>query len=269
MANERAPAHTAREIADELRRRVLSGETSPGERLATIAELVEEFGVARDTVRSAVSILSAEGLVRPVLRKGIVVQERVKRRRIKRGLAVTRNPHYGYVFPATSDPMEPWQTHGSPFRSLEVAPLAVTDAFGLDAGTTVLRRRRVTSPEGEPPFQIADTWISPQAVVDAPKVAEPSTGPGGYLDRLEEAGHGPIAWQETTRVRMPSREEAGLLRIGTSLPVFEITMVGTSARTSVPVEVTVKVIPGDRAELVVDLHRTGLAQWPVEPVASL
>lgn len=50
-----------------------------------------------------------------------------------------------------------------------------------------------------------------------------STGPGGYLDRLEEAGHGPIAWTEFGRARMPSREEAVLLGIstavGTSPPV--------------------------------------------------
>lgn len=266
MTNERAPARTAREIADELRKRVLSGQVPAGERLATIAELMAEFGVARDTVRSAVGILSAEGLVRPVLRRGIVVQERVNRRRIKRGLAVTRNPQYGYVFPATSDPMEPWQTHGSPYRSLEEAPSTVAEAFGVEVGATVLRRRRVTSPEGEPPFQIADTWISPQGVADAPQVAEPATGPGGYLDRLEEAGHGPISWQETTRVRMATREEADLLKISTSLPVFEITMVGTSARTGGPIEVTVKVIPGDRVELVLDLHRAESAAWPVDPV---
>lgn len=266
MTNERAPVRTARDLADALRARVVSGEVPPGEKLATIADLMEEYGVARETVRSAVAMLAAEGLVRSVLRRGIVVQERVTRRRIKRGLAVTRNPRYGYVFPATTDPMEPWQTHGSPYRSFEAAPESVAAAFSVEAGSSVLRRRRVTSPEGEPPFQVADTWISPAAVPDAPQVAEPATGPGGYLDRLEEAGHGPISWQETTRVRMPTREEAELLSISTSLPVFEITMVGTSARTDQPIEVTVKIIPGDRAELVLDLYRAESAKWPVEPV---
>lgn len=268
MTNERAPVRTARDLADVLRERVLSGKVPPGEKLATINDLMEEFGLARETVRSAVSVLASEGLVRAVLRKGIVVQERVARRRIQRGLAVTRNPYYGYVFPATTDPMEPWQTHGSPYRSLETAPQNVADAFEVEVGSTVLRRRRVTSPEGEPPFQIADTWISPSAVMDAPQVAEPSTGPGGYLDRLEEAGHGPISWQETTRVKMPSREEADLLSISTSMPVFEITMVGTSARTHKPIEVTVKIIPGDRVELVLDLHRAESASWPVAPVST-
>ncbi|MFE3381899.1 GntR family transcriptional regulator [Streptomyces anulatus] len=259
---------TAREIADAIRTRVTGGEAQPGETLATIADLAAEYGVARETVRSAVAQLESEGLVRPVLRRGIVVQERVPRRRIRRGQLVTRNPHYGYVFPATHDRMEPWQTHGSPYRSMEPAPALVADTFGVESGAEVLRRRRVTSPEGEPPFQIVDTWLSPAAVADAPRIAEPSTGPGGYIDRLEEAGHGPITWQETTRVRMPTTEEARLLNTTTTLPVFEITMVGRSGRTDDALEVTVKVIPGDRVELVADLVRHESAAWPVEPVEA-
>lgn len=257
---------TARDVADDLRTRVLNKETQPGETLATIAELSEQYEVARETIRAAVNMLASEGLVRSVHRRGIVVQERVRRRRIRRGQMVTRNPHYGYVFPATHDPSEKWVPHGTPYRSLESAPALVADTFGVEPGTSVLRRRRVMAPEGEPPFQLVDTWISPSAVTDAPQVAEPSTGPGGYLDRLEEAGHGPISWREITRVRMPSSEEAKLLDIAQALPVFEITMTGYSARDDQPIEVTTKVIPGDRVELCADLVRGDSATWPVTPI---
>jgi len=258
---------TAREVADAIRVRVLNGEKPAGEVLATLAELMDDYGVARDTIRSAVNMLASEGLVRLVHRRGVVVQDRIRRRRIRRGQVVTRNPHYGYVFPATHDAGEKWTPHGTPFRSLEAAPVLVADTFGVDPNASVLRRRRVMSPEGEPPFQLVDTWISPAAVADAPQVAEPSTGPGGYLDRLEEAGHGPITWREITRVRMPSAEEAKLLEIAQAMPVFEITMTGYSARDDKPIEVTVKVIPGDRVELVADLIRGDSAEWPVSPVA--
>ncbi len=93
-------------------------------------------------------------------------------------------------------------------------------------------------------------------------MAEPSTGPGGYLDRLEEAGHGPITWTELGRVRMPSREEGALLGISTAVPVLELTRVGASARTGNAIEATVCVIPGDRVELVAVLEREQSAQWP-------
>jgi GntR family transcriptional regulator len=257
---------TAREVADDLRARVLNGEKQPGEVLATIADLTDQYDVARETIRSAVNMVAAEGLIRSVNRRGIVLQDRVRRRRIRRGQTVTRNPHYGYVFPATHDPSETWGPLGKPFRSLEPVPALVADTFGVEAGASVLRRRRVMAPKGEPAFQLVDTWISPAAVADAPQVAEPDTGPGGYLDRLEDAGHGPISWRETIRARMPSKEEADLLSIATALPVFEVTMVGYSARTDAPIEVTMKVIPSDRVELVSDLVRGGDAEWPVQPV---
>jgi GntR family transcriptional regulator len=258
--------NSAREVADSIRTRVLNGEKQAGEVLGTLADLMSEYGVARDTIRAAVRTLSAEGLVRLVSRRGVVVQDRVRRRRIRRGQTVTRNPHTGYVFPATHDAGEKWVAHGTPHRSLEAAPQIVADTFEVAAGTSVLRRRRVTSPEGEPPFQLVDTWLSPQAVADAPQVAEPSTGPGGYLDRLEEAGHGPLSWREVTRVRMPSAEEASLLEIAQAMPVFEITMTGYSGRTDQALEVTIKVIPGDRVELVADLVRGESAAWPVSAV---
>lgn len=65
---------------------------------------------------------------------------------------------------------------------------------------------------------------------------------------------------------MASAEEAKLLGISTALPVFEVTMVGHSARDDQPIEVTIKVIPGDRVELVTDLVRAESAAWPVSPV---
>lgn len=259
----------AREVADDLRKRVLNGEKQPGETLATVAELAKQYDVARETARSAANMLASEGLLRSVHRRGFVVQDRVRRRRIRRGHVVTRNPHTGYVFPATHDPMEKWVhvSYVAPHRSLEAAPAIVADTFEVEPGSSVLRRRRVTAPEGEPAFQLVDTWISPAAVADAPQVAEPDTGPGGYIDRLEEAGHGPMSWREITRVRMPSAEEAKLLEISPSLPVFEITMTGYSARDDKPIEVTIKVIPGDRVEMCTDLVREGMAaDWPVQPV---
>ena len=264
MANE-APK-TYRDLAEVLKREIQEGSPRAGETLQSAAELAERFGLSRQTAQRAVTLLASEGLVRTVRGTGAIVQPVRRRRRIQRGQLVTRNPHYGYVFPATADPMEPWEAHGKPYRSHEPAPAEVASTFAIEVGSKVLRRRRVMSPVGEPPFQIADTWVSPAAVVDAPQVAEPSPGPGGYLDRLEEAGHGPISWQETTRVRMPSSEEARLLGISTAMPVFQIAMVGKSARTENPVEVTVKVIPGDRMEMVLDLQRAESAAWPVQRV---
>jgi GntR family transcriptional regulator len=253
--------------AADLRRRIKAGEFQVGSTLPRITELAEARGVSPATIRSALNMLSEEGLVRVVRGTGAIVQPpQPTRRRIRRGQMVMRDPRRGYIFPAAAHAQEPWQVHGRPHASMAPATAVVADLFDIEEGASTLRRRRVTSPAGEPPFQLVDTWLSPDAVSDAPRVAEASTGPGGYLDRLEEAGHGPIAWSETTRSRMPSRDEAKLLEISPALPVFELVLVGTSARTGNPVEATVRVIPADRVEMVADFQRDESAAWPVTPV---
>lgn len=50
-------------IAEELRRRIEMREVSPGGRLPSERELVEEFGVARMTVRHALDLLQAESMI--------------------------------------------------------------------------------------------------------------------------------------------------------------------------------------------------------------
>lgn len=252
--------------ADELRRRIRAGEFEVGTTLPRVSELAEQRGVSPQTIRHAFAALERQGLVRVVRGTGAIVQpEAPPRRRIRRGLLVTRDPARGYIFPAAASPGEKWDTHMA-IKAVLKAPDEVTSRFGLEPGTGVLRRRRITSPEGQAPFQIVDTWISPEIVAEAPQVAEASTGPGGYLDRIEEAEHGPVSWTETTRVRMPQKEEAKLLQIAPTLPVFELVLEERSARTDAPVAVTIRVIPGDRVEMVADLKRDSSATWPVEPV---
>lgn len=255
-----------REIADDLRRRIQDRQYLPGTNLPGYEALTSQYGVGRGVIRSALSVLEAEGLIKVVKKRGITVRSLGDRRRLSRGNVVTRDPARGYVFPAAGRPDEPWMAHGQPVRSAVPVPDDIALSLGVNAGDEVLRRRRVTSPAGEPPFQLVDTWIHPDAVQDAPRVAAKDTGPGGYLDRLEDAGHGPMSWTERTRVRMPSPEEARLLEMPQAMPVLELTRVGISGQTKQPIEVTVCVIPGDRVELTTELRRGDSARWPVSPV---
>jgi GntR family transcriptional regulator len=253
-------------IAADLRARIGRGDYPAGTRLPGYEDLTAAFGVGRATIRQALAVLEAEGLITVVKKAGIMVRTPGERRRVARGRNITRDPRRGYIFPAAAHPGEPWQTHGQPRRSTEPIPAEVAQLLEVAPGSPVVRRRRVTSPAGEPPFQLVDTWLAPSAVEDAPRAAEADTGPGGYIDRLEEAGHGPISWREFARVRMPTGDEARLLGMPAGMPVLQVALVGTSARTGRPVDVTVRVIPGDRVELVHELRRSGAARWPVRPV---
>jgi len=57
-------AKAARVVAQALRERILTKEFEPGTNLPPVESLVEQYGVSRLTLREAVNILEADGLVR-------------------------------------------------------------------------------------------------------------------------------------------------------------------------------------------------------------
>jgi GntR family transcriptional regulator, transcriptional repressor for pyruvate dehydrogenase complex len=91
-------------VADELRELIVSGELSEGDSLGREPDLVERFGVSRPSLREALRILEAEGLitvVRGVL-GGVVVHEPDERMTARTAALVlkARNVSLAYVFEA-------------------------------------------------------------------------------------------------------------------------------------------------------------------------
>jgi DNA-binding GntR family transcriptional regulator len=62
-------------IADDLRGKIDRGELLPGEQL-NLDRLATEYGVSRPTVRRAVQVLEADGLIKVEPRWGTFVAER-------------------------------------------------------------------------------------------------------------------------------------------------------------------------------------------------
>jgi DNA-binding GntR family transcriptional regulator len=253
------------DIAAKLRERIEAGEWPPGSNLPRMQDLAGEYGANRDTIARAIAKLEGAGLVWAVPRRGTVVRYGLTRPRRTRGNLVKRNvatESPGYSFPAASG-TEVWTHHIPPNASVEeLTDPRIARMLGVPEGSSVLRRFRVTGPVTEPPFEICISWIHPRGVEDAPEVADQEPGPGGWLYRLEKAGHGPIEWMELHRSRLPTQDEAALLQIPVVLPVLEIVRVGRSARDGKPIEVTVYIIPGDRVETAQVLERDESAQWP-------
>jgi GntR family transcriptional regulator len=257
------------DIAADLRERIQAGEWAPGANLPRLSDLAGEYGANRDTVGRAVAVLEAEGLVWAVPRRGTIVRYGMLRQRRPRGNLVKRNvatDGSGYSFPSASG-QEVWHHHvprRATVEKLEDPRLA--RFLGVEPGSPVLLRHRVTGPATEPPFQINNTWIHPRAA-ELPGVGAAADSPGEWLYQLEMAGHWPIQWVEYIRARMPSKAEAGLLQIPLVLPVVEVVRVGRSGADGLPLEVTEYVIPSDRVEIVHPLQRDESATdpWPEVP----
>ncbi len=67
------------QLADQLRRQILSGELSAGQRLPSERKLAEHLGVNRTTVLSAFEVLKGEGLLHSAVGSGTVVRRTPER----------------------------------------------------------------------------------------------------------------------------------------------------------------------------------------------
>lgn len=68
------------QVASVLRRRIQSGQWSPGEKISTLEELEVEFEVARVTVRQAIDVLREEGLLQARQGRGTFVSKKTQDR---------------------------------------------------------------------------------------------------------------------------------------------------------------------------------------------
>ncbi len=73
------------QIAGQIRRAVLDGTLSPGERLATVRQMASDLGVAENTVARAYRELEEAGLVVTAGRRGTFVAPGLDREGLARG----------------------------------------------------------------------------------------------------------------------------------------------------------------------------------------
>lgn len=259
-----------RDIADAIKARIEAEEWKTGDKLPRLNDFADEYGANRDTVGRAIAALETEGYVLAIQGSGITVRYGARRPRRKRGDTVSRNRvHLGYSFPSASG-QEEWVRHGD--ATSHPTPLEdqrIADLLKVPVGTEVLCRLRVTGPPAEAPFQICRSWIHPR-VADLVADVDANPAAGEWLYRIERAGHWPIEWREVHRARMPSKDEAAMLQIPTSLPVLEIVREGRSGSDGMPVEVTEYIIASDRVETEHVLRRAPDAQtpWPDDEQAD-
>ncbi|PSK95641.1 GntR family transcriptional regulator [Murinocardiopsis flavida] len=232
-------------ITGELREAIIRGEIAPGTTLPRETDLEERYGASRTTVRRAVEELEAEGLVEKVRRRGTVVRRSPARTRLTRSRRVYRDD-IGYFFDRTA---QGWRALETPTITRVPAPADVARLLGVEPGGDVTARSRIMGePDTGEATQVAVSYLSPDAVAELPVLAEPDTGPGGIYDRMEEAGHSPLEWEEAISARMPSPEEARLLALAPGVPVLRIVRTTRTPGGRV-LEVNATVLSAERFEI--------------------
>lgn len=209
-----------KQIAEHLRAAIGSGALAEGDRLPSEAQLMAHFEVARMTVRQALGLLKAEGLVIAEHGRGVFVRARPVVRRVASDRFARRHREAGKAaFIAESEPL------GTPsVDQLEVGhetpPLSVASALGLGARSKVLARRRRYLLDGQP-VELAESYV-PSTLAKGTAIEQADTGPGGIYARLEEQGHRLREFTEEVAARMPTPEERVRLRLPEGTPVLTV-----------------------------------------------
>jgi GntR family transcriptional regulator len=236
-----------RTVAADLRHLIENGTYQPGTQLPTIPELMERYGLSRQTIRTAISTLAAEGLVTPHRRHGTIVRDRSPVR-------IPLSRYQGALAPGDKGPFER-ATAGSGGRmelkgvTREPAEPCIADQLAIPAGTEVVCRTR-HAVIGDDVVQIQRAWY-PADLADQFGLDTTEKIQGGVYARLTAVGTPPRAADETIRARMPAAEEASLLGTGTGVPVLVVERVTRDGDGRV-LEVVQVIAPADRVELVYD-----------------
>jgi DNA-binding GntR family transcriptional regulator len=236
MAAGRGPKY--HRIADTLRAEIQAGTLQPGEQLPPETALTGRFAVALPTLRQALSILRAEGLIESRHGIGTFVKEtRRRQRRSRNRYGRARNDQK-----LLSSDFE----HQIVFAGLDVAPPHVAEAMGVPPGTqAVTRRRHLFDRTTRKLEEIGASYI-PAEFAQGSYLESPEVVPKALFLCVEDLSgkryaHARDAWVS----RLPTADEADLLNLAPGTPVLHVIHTA-SATDGTVLEVSESVWPADR-----------------------
>jgi GntR family transcriptional regulator len=235
-----------RQVAADLREKISAGVYAPGAKLPSERDLIESYGVSRPTVREAVNLLRAEGVVNVEHGRGVFVRppssiHRLSRSRLSRE-ARERNQG-AFLADAAAQGFTPSSSVKVRF---ERADERSAGYLAVEPGTEITVRDRVMRADG----LVAQLAVSrlPRDLTRGTALERVNTGLGGAYARLEESGHRIGSFVEHVGARMPSPDEVTALQLPSGVPVVTVTRVayGTDG---VPLEMNDMTLPANLYEL--------------------
>lgn len=235
------------EIAGDLRRRIQQGEFTEAGRLPTVAALKAQYDSNNDTLRSALNVLKAEGLVRAVKKSGLLLRGQVVREALDRD-GIVRRDASGFLVGHRWPPLTP------PAVERLLATLALAEYLQVDPGVEILAVDQILGRRDEP--LILETRYLPPRLAAMDAVTRTVRAAPERLDQVLEfdLGYGPLRWQETISSRLPNAVEAGALKISEITPLLCFAVLVTSAAGD-PLALCDTRVASDRFHVVRDLVR--------------
>lgn len=223
-----------REIADDLRARLETGEFPPGRLLPSEADLSETFKVSRVTVRRALELLRDEGMLDSRQGVGWFVAGDPLRQSLGRLATIEAQ--------LAASGLKP-ERRVLEFAFLPTEP-RVRRVLGCDQ---VLRVRRLNLADGEP-FALVTVWC-PAALAEHLSLVDVERSPFYELLAVPLGGA-----SQTIGAAAAEPADAAKLAIPPGSPVLRCERI-TKDTEGEPVLMSVHIFPGHRTEFVVDLSQ--------------
>jgi DNA-binding GntR family transcriptional regulator len=236
MAAGRGPKY--HRIADTLRAEIQSGELQPGERLPAETALTARFDVALPTLRQAIGVLRAEGLIESRHGIGTFVKETRRRQRRSRNRYGRARDDQQLL---TAD-----LEHRIVFAGRETVPTHIAEAMNVAPGTEVVARRRHLHDKSTGQLEEVGASYIPADIATGTFLEEPTVVPKALFLCVEDISgkryaHARDAWVS----RLPSAEEADLFDLAPGAPVLHV-IHSAWADDGTVLEVSESVWPADR-----------------------
>ena len=245
-----------RQIADDLRSKIESGEIAHGAQLPTEAELKDAYSASRNTVRDAIKLLTTRGMVEPRAGQGIFVVEKINPfvTTLTGDPTTGRGGGEGEIYIAGIAACGRAPTVSDPRVEVQRASAAIADALRIKEGDQVVSRHCQRFIDGVP-FSLQTSFYPMSLVlqgatrlIEARDIAE---GPVAYLSgtlAVKQAGY-----RDSIQVRPLDDQEAVFFRIPADgqIPVFEIWRVAFDEGGS-RIRLTITIYPVDRNRLLIN-----------------
>jgi len=251
----RAPKY--HRIADELRREIRAGTYAPGTRLPAETALADRFRVSLPTIRQALAVIRAEGLVESRHGIGTFVKEDRRLQRRSRG-------RYSRAR-ADQQLLTSHLRHDIVFAGRAPVPDEVATAMDVEPGTEVIaRRRHLYDRETDRPEEIGASYL-PVDIAGGTYLEEPTVVPKALFLCVEDlSGKRYAHAYDQWTARMPTAEEAAALDLASGAPVVHVLHTARADDGTV-LEVSESVWPADRVVVVDDYDVEQDASEPAAP----
>jgi GntR family transcriptional regulator len=246
-----------RQIADDLREQIESGELEPGQQLRTEIELREHYGASRNTVRDAINRLATLGLVETRPGQGTFVVKKVDPfvttlTRRKEG-EVAEGGQSASLLSKVGDNLEP-SSSGLKVE-IQPAPEHVAARLAVAPDTEVISRHEQRH-IGRKPYSL-QTSFYPVEFVDrgADRLRRPYNIEKGAVQYLRDTlGIKQVGYRDWITVRAPNAVEAEFFKVPTDgrIAMYEILRTAFDGNGN-PIRLTVTVLPADRNQFIVDV----------------